>query len=102
LLNAASSIKYPANFKRDSIVVELKGEAYFEVKRDSIHPFIVDIKRDRNVARIDKNKNDTAPGAFQLKVSRGQFNLKAYTNEPFITATMLKGNATSSRMERIG
>lgn len=40
-LNAASSLKYPSTFIGDQRVVELMGEAYFEVQHDSRHPFIV-------------------------------------------------------------
>lgn len=41
-LNAASSIRFPVDFsgQRDR-VVEVDGEAYFEVSRDKNHPFIV-------------------------------------------------------------
>jgi transmembrane sensor len=39
-LNAESTLKYSTNF-RNSRVVELEGEAFFEVKRDPTHPFVV-------------------------------------------------------------
>ncbi|MEQ6120463.1 FecR domain-containing protein [Reichenbachiella sp. MALMAid0571] len=39
-LNAESTLKYHANF-RTSRMVELTGEAFFEVKRDTLHPFVV-------------------------------------------------------------
>ncbi len=39
-LNAESTLRYHANF-RTSRMVELIGEAFFEVKRDSLHPFVV-------------------------------------------------------------
>lgn len=40
-LNAFSSLKYPTVFTGDMRVVELKGEAYFEIAKDSKRPFIV-------------------------------------------------------------
>jgi transmembrane sensor len=40
-LNAESSVQYLENFTDSSRVVHLTGEAYFEVARDSIRPFVV-------------------------------------------------------------
>ncbi|ANI88662.1 hypothetical protein A9P82_04795 [Arachidicoccus ginsenosidimutans] len=40
-LNAASSIKYPVVFTDKKREVSITGEAYFEVKHDAEHPFIV-------------------------------------------------------------
>lgn len=40
-LNAESSLEYPSHFTADERVVGLSGEAYFEVAKDSEHPFIV-------------------------------------------------------------
>ncbi|WP_316820436.1 FecR family protein [Pedobacter gandavensis] len=41
-LNAGSSISYPGNIKQASFrTVKLHGEAFFQVKRDPNHPFIV-------------------------------------------------------------
>lgn len=40
-LNAFSVLTYPTKFTGDKRVVELEGEAYFEIAKDSLHPFIV-------------------------------------------------------------
>ena len=40
-LNAESSITYPQKFSDSLRIVELKGEAFFEVSHDKIKPFIV-------------------------------------------------------------
>jgi ferric-dicitrate binding protein FerR (iron transport regulator) len=40
-LNSGSSIKYPDRFVGNKRIVELKGEAYFEVQHDPTRPFIV-------------------------------------------------------------
>lgn len=40
-LNAASELRFPMRFGNGQRVVELKGEAYFDVKKDAEHPFIV-------------------------------------------------------------
>lgn len=44
-LNAASTLRYPAAFKKDDRrEVYLEGEAYFEVHSDRAHPFLVHTK----------------------------------------------------------
>ena len=40
-LNAGSSISYPENFGKDSREITLQGEAFFEVAKDSLRPFVV-------------------------------------------------------------
>ena len=40
-LNAGSTLRYPTTFKKDNRLVELKGEAYFEVQADKDRPFYV-------------------------------------------------------------
>lgn len=40
-LNSATKLSYPVAFPKDSRVVHLSGEAYFEVAHDSTRPFIV-------------------------------------------------------------
>ena len=41
-LNAGSELRYPNTFVENQRVVYLKGEAYFDVKRDTSKPFIVE------------------------------------------------------------
>jgi transmembrane sensor len=41
VLNTGSTIAYPESFSDSSRVIELTGEAFFEVKKDSKRPFIV-------------------------------------------------------------
>ena len=41
MLNSMSELKYPSNFSDNSRVVELDGEAYFDVKKSESSPFIV-------------------------------------------------------------
>ena len=44
-LNAATELKYPVAFHAKERRVYLKGEAYFEVARNTSHPFVVDMNR---------------------------------------------------------
>lgn len=49
-LNSGSSIKYAASFSGKSREVMLSGEAYFDVKTDPKHPFVVSTDRVKVVA----------------------------------------------------
>ncbi|URM36746.1 FecR family protein [Flavobacterium anhuiense] len=73
-LNAVSSIKYPTQFTEDQRVVELEGEAYFEVAKDKSKPFIV------------KSDNQT------IEVLGTHFNVHAYDNESVVKTTLLEGS----------
>lgn len=41
-LNAGTKIEYPEHFAHDVRKIKLSGEAFFDVTRDSLHPFIID------------------------------------------------------------
>jgi ferric-dicitrate binding protein FerR (iron transport regulator) len=73
-LNTVSSIKYPTHFNGDERVVELEGEAYFEVAKDKSKPFIV------------KSNNQS------IEVLGTHFNVHAYSNESVIKTTLLEGS----------
>ncbi|MCD0490082.1 FecR family protein [Pedobacter sp. MC2016-14] len=74
-LNASSSIKFPATFTslKDRIV-ELKGEAYFEVFKDHAHPFIV--------------KTNTQ----EVQVLGTHFNINSYVDEGVTKTSLLEGS----------
>ena len=40
-LNSGSVFKYPVSFAKDKRQVELTGEAFFDVAKDELHPFLV-------------------------------------------------------------
>ena len=78
-LNAASSLKYPATFTGKERMVELKGEAYFEIAKNADIPFRVSVD------------NGRGEGPMQVEVLGTQFNVKAYADEPAINTTLLEG-----------
>ena len=80
-LNALSTLHFPASFSRKERVVELEGEAYFEIAKNADRPFIVNIK-------------STLPNkeALQVKVLGTHFNINAYNDEPLIKTTLLEGS----------
>ncbi|HEY9259701.1 MAG TPA: FecR family protein [Chitinophaga sp.] len=77
-LNAASALKYPAVFTGDKRVVELTGEAYFEVAVNARQPFYV------------KSKGQ------EVMVLGTSFNINAYDDEPVASTTLLSGKVKVS------
>lgn len=72
-LNVASSLRYPTVF-RDSIrLVELNGEAYFEVAKNRSMPFVVNA------------------GGTKVEVVGTHFNIMAYRDEKETRTTLLEG-----------
>jgi transmembrane sensor len=73
-LNAGSTIKFPVDFTNSERVVELSGEAYFEVAHDPRRPFKV-------------------AGAGQVvQVLGTHFNINAYPDEDVVKTTLLEGS----------
>ena len=62
-LNENSQIEYPADFSNHERNVTLKGEAFFEVKRDPSRPFVI------------------TSGAIKTTVLGTSFNIKAYNEK---------------------
>jgi hypothetical protein len=89
-LNAASSLRFPIAFAGNERIVELTGEAYFEVNpqeqavakgrnaQNSKTPFIVKINTPAG------NKNE-------VEVLGTHFNVMAYTDESAIKTTLVEG-----------
>ena len=73
-LNAASTLKYPAQFTTQAREVELIGEGYFEIAKDIQRPFTVKI------------------GDHQIRVLGTQFNVNAYPHEKEVVATLVEGS----------
>jgi ferric-dicitrate binding protein FerR (iron transport regulator) len=72
-LNAASSLHFPTVFTGKERMVELTGEAYFEVAAEADKPFKV---------RVD---------GMQVAVLGTHFNVMAYNDESAIKTTLLEG-----------
>jgi len=74
-LNAATTLRYPANFKGlKERHVELDGEAYFEVAHNAACPFIV------------------TAGNQTVRVLGTHFNIMAYKDEKAVKTTLLQGS----------
>lgn len=74
-LNSGSTLKFPTSFIGKERIVELKGEAYFDITKNSKMPFLV---RTNN--------------AMDIKVLGTQFNVMAYDDEKNINTTLIEGS----------
>jgi transmembrane sensor len=86
-LNAASSIKYPTAFTGRERLVELDGEAYFEVAKDKTKPFRVQFSSP--TGEPVPTGREGREGA--VEVLGTHFNINAYHNEAAITTTLIEG-----------
>ena len=76
-LNAGSSMKYPVNFlKGKEREVFLVGEAYLNVAKDTLHPFIV---------RADE---------LNIKVLGTEFNVSAYPEDDISDVVLVEGSVS--------
>jgi transmembrane sensor len=79
LLNAASSLKYPVAFNGNERLVELTGEAYFEVVHNAAKPFRV-----KTAGQVVEDIGT-------------HFNINAYADEPNTQTTLLEGSVKVSQ-----
>ena len=73
-LNSQSSIRYPTAFTGKTRVVEVTGEAYFDVAKDARRPFFV------------------KAGNMTIQALGTRFNVHAYPDELSTTATLIQGS----------
>lgn len=78
-LNSASKLKYPASFSTTERVVELEGEAYFEVAKNKDLPF--------RIRTADQ----------EIQVLGTHFNVAAYVDESNTKTTLIEGSVSVSR-----
>ena len=77
LLNSDSRLSYPTVFKGKERVVSLEGEAYFNVTKNTEHPFIV------------------KSGNVQVRVLGTEFNMCSYTPDN-VRVTLIEGKVAVS------
>ncbi|MFL9484169.1 FecR family protein [Chitinophagaceae bacterium LWZ2-11] len=80
-LNASSSIHYPVTFKGNERLVEITGEAYFEVIHNAQQPFRVKV------------------GNQIIEDLGTHFNINAYPNESAVRTTLIEGALKVSKMK---
>ena len=74
-LNSGSTLSYLSSYTEKERKVTLVGEAYFSVKHDPEHPFIVSVSDDR----------------LKVKVLGTEFNVQAYEKEEVVQTTLVSG-----------
>lgn len=79
-LNAASALRFPTAFKGNDRIVELRGEAYFEVAKNKAKPFKVKVV---STAGLKKD--------FEIRVLGTHFNVNAYNDNGSAITTLVEG-----------
>ncbi len=74
-LNSGSSIRFPTAFIGKERIIELKGEAFFDIRENKKMPFIVKTNM-----------------SMDIRVLGTQFNVMAYDDEKSINTTLLEGS----------
>ena len=72
-LNSSSSLTYDKNFGKNVREVNLTGEAFFDVTKDSSHPFIIHTN------------------VIDIKVLGTAFNVKSYPNDALTETSLIRG-----------
>lgn len=75
-LNAGTRLEYPGVFSESERKVTIAGEAFFNVAKDKLHPFIVETPK------------------FKVKVTGTSFNLSAYKEDKVSSLTLNTGEVT--------
>jgi ferric-dicitrate binding protein FerR (iron transport regulator) len=76
-LNSGTKFRYPVAFSSQTRNVFLEGEAYFEVAKDSVHPFLV------------------SAGQLNVEVLGTHFNICAYPEDNEFTTTLEEGSVNA-------
>lgn len=73
ILNSMSTVRFPVVFGPGLRKIELKGEAYLEVAKDSLKPFVV------------------ATSYLDISVLGTKFNISSYEDDMMVTTTLVEG-----------
>ncbi len=82
-MNTQSSLIYPDRFSANSREVYLKGEAFFDVKRDESRPFIVHV------------------GNLDVRVLGTSFNIRFYPEEETLDVSLVSGKVEVVRNDSV-
>lgn len=83
-LNAGSTLKFNNNFNNKTREVYLDGEAYFDVAKNKLKPFLVKTSK------------------ITLRVLGTSFNVKSYSEEKTIETTLIKGEVKVEKRDSDG
>jgi transmembrane sensor len=88
-LNAASSLKFPSRFSGTERLVELNGEAYFEVTKLSLASASGGVKHKMPFIVVSRGQ--------KVEVLGTHFNVNSYSDEDKVKTTLLEGTVRVSR-----
>lgn len=88
-VNSETELEYPIRFTGNRRVVKLRGEAYFKVKADSLHPFIVEVNgvevkalgTEFNVNTRKKDKIESVLVKGEIDVRKGECGALIHPNQ---------------------
>ena len=83
-LNNETRFKYASNYGTGNRQVELSGEAYFDVKHDKKHPFVVHV------------------GDQHIRVLGTRFSVNAYPDDRIIETSLISGSVIFGSNSKIG
>ncbi len=86
-LNASSSVKYPTVFRGSERIVELSGEAYFEVAHNKLKPF-----------KVITSQNGERQ---EIQVLGTHFNVNSYNDETSTKTTLIQGSVRVSSQQNL-
>lgn len=78
VMNASSKLTYPAEFARDQRAVYLEGEAFFDVKRDTLKPFRIQTRQ------------------LNVRVLGTSFNVRSYAEDDDVSVAVVSGKVAVS------
>lgn len=81
-LNSESRLSYPSFFDKDKRKVTLQGEAFFEVRKDPEHSFII-----------------STPHETKIEVLGTSFNVEAFEKDAFVSTTLIEGKVRFDYMK---
>lgn len=73
ILNSGSVVRYPSSFTKNQRVIQLNGEAFFDVSKEPAKPFIIQTQ------------------GMEVKVLGTRFNLKSFEDEDVVQLTLEEG-----------
>lgn len=81
-LNSESKLSYPSSFEKDKRRVTLQGEAFFEVKKEPEHGFVI-----------------STPHETKIEVLGTSFNVEAFEKDAFVSTTLIDGKVRFDYMK---
>lgn len=82
-LNSETTLRYPVTFTGEKREVFVQGEAFFEVQKDTLHPFVVKMEKRGNVL-----------------VTGTSFNVRSYPDEQGAEVTLVTGKVNLTNQEQ--